>query len=353
MKKILTLILLCSTLYSLAQQDPYYTHFKDVIEAYNPAAAGHKYGEICLSGLTHHQWRDFDDATRTRGSNATGNPSDLVEDVAPVTYNLNVGSVFQLDRAQTQYMGAGLSIIQDKVGYTLSTSFMLNLNYRRKLQGGAHEISGGIGIGGTQWGWDQPKYVARQLQDPNIPVSGGNEMKLDMNIGVMYKKQRLGRDFKDFYAGFSMTNINQARYLVSVNTLGGGQANLSRQYVPHYYTIVGADYDVGGITLEPAILMKYGLLQKAYVPQVDLNVTALMANTFRGGLAFRQWGNSDALSVLLGYQTGPLEVGYAYDITLSNVQQVSNGTHEIMLKYCIPFSTEPPIKIIRESVRFL
>jgi hypothetical protein len=124
-------------------------------------------------------------------------------------------------------------------------------------------------------------------------------------------------------------------------------------YVPHYYTIIGSDFDMGNIILEPAILAKYGLLQGSYKPQVDLNVTALFANTFRGGIAYRQWGNSDAISVLLGYQKDNIKIGYSYDITVSNIQKVSNGTHEIFVRYCIPISVAPPTKIIRESVRFL
>ena len=110
---------------------------------------------------------------------------------------------------------------------------------------------------------------------------------------------------------------------------------------------------MANMTLEPAILLKYGLFNKGYRPQIDLNMTALFAQTFRGGLAFRQWGTSDALSILLGYQKGPLQIGYSYDITLSNVQVVSNGTHEILVKYCIPIATSVKEKLIIDSVRFL
>ena len=237
---------------------------------------------------------------------------------------------------------------------TKSTAFMANFNYRKQFQGGFNEVAFGLGIGGTQWGWDDPKFKAKDLSDPSIPANGGNEMKLDMNIGLMYKQQQIGvSSFKNFYAGFSMTNINQAKYSVSVLTQDGQTRALNMSYVPHYYTIIGSDFDMGNIILEPAILAKYGLLQGSYKPQVDLNVTALFANTFRGGIAYRQWGNSDAISVLLGYQKDNIKIGYSYDITVSNIQKVSNGTHEIFVRYCIPISVAPPTKIIRESVRFL
>ncbi|MGB0850307.1 MAG: PorP/SprF family type IX secretion system membrane protein [Bacteroidia bacterium] len=354
MKKALTLLTLLASVYSYGQQDPYFTHFKDVIQAYNPAGAGHKINEICISGLTHHQWRDYDDMTAARGTNGTGELDDNYTNIAPVTYNINVSSLFNLNASGSQKLGTGISIIQDEVGFTASTGFMLNLNYRRQFQGGDHEISGGVGLGGTQWGWTDPKYISRQQLDPNIPIAGGNEMKFDLSIGAMYRKAHIGNNINDFYAGLSMTNVNQAQYQISVATQGELNATLNHKYVPHYYTVVGADWKLNnGMVLEPALLAKYGLLNKAYVPQIDLNVTTLFANTFRAGLAYRQWGNSDAASLLLGYQNGPLQVGYSYDITLSNVQLVSNGTHEIMVKYCIPFAFETRPEIIRESVRFL
>ena len=110
---------------------------------------------------------------------------------------------------------------------------------------------------------------------------------------------------------------------------------------------------IANFVLEPAILAKYGLLNEAYKPQVDVSATALFSNTFRGGIAFRQWGNSDALSILLGYQQNRIKVGYSYDITLSDVQRVSNGTHEIFVRYCIPINVSEPGNFFRESVRFL
>ena len=352
LKNFLILLIVLVSFNTYAQQDPYYTHFKDVIQAYNPAGAGHGVGMICVSGLTHHQWRDYTDETELRGTDIT---SDVPgQDVAPVTYNMNVNSVFNLGKSGDQFLGAGLSIIDDKIGYTKSTAFMANFTYRKQFQGGFNEVAFGLGIGGTQWGWDDPKFKAKDLSDPNIPANGGNEMKLDMNIGLIYKQQQIGvSSFKNFYAGFSMTNINQAKYSVSVLTQDGQTRTLNISYVPHYYTIIGSDFDMGNIILEPAILAKYGLLQGSYKPQVDLNVTALFANTFRGGIAYRQWGNSDAISVLLGYQKDNIKIGYSYDITVSNIQKVSNGTHEIFVRYCIPISVAPPTKIIRESVRFL
>ncbi len=349
MKKALSALLVLVSVAAYAQQDPYYTHFKDAQQAYNPAAAGHAYGEICISGLTHHQWRDYGDDTRARGTDFTldeGTPN-----VAPVTYNLNVNSVFKIGDAGDKFIGAGLTIIDDQLGYTVATGFMANLNFRKQFQGGFSEISGGVGLGSRQFGWDNPDYKAKDLGDDKIPVLSATTSEFNLSIGAQYKIQSLAsQKIKDFYAGFSITNLNSPLYQVPVGLNG---AIIERQYVPHFYTIVGGDVPLNSFILEPAILAKYGFINGGYKPQIDLSTTALFSNTFRGGIAYRQWGNSDAISLLLGYQTPTLKIGYSYDITLSNVQRVSNGTHEIFVRYCIPIKTRPDTNFFRESVRFL
>ncbi len=348
MNKALTLIFIFIASIAIAQQDPYYTHFKDIPQAFNPAAAGHDTGEVCFSGLTHHQWRDFEDHTKIRGSE--GDLSLIAEDVAPVTYNLNVGSMWTLDKAKTKFLGTGLTIVDDKIGYTKGTTVMANINYKMDFQGGFSQLSIGAGVGVTQWGYDKPQFKFRQANDPNIPTAGQKDGQLDVNFGVFYKMNNFSI-FKDFYAGLSVTNLNGATYNVPTNT-----GTIDIDFVPHYYALAGGDYDLGnGIVLEPAVLAKYALIGGEFRPQFDLNVTALYAQSLRGGAAYRQWGNADAVSLLIGYiPKDNLEIGYSYDVTLSNIQKVSNGTHEIMVKYCIPIVTRPPTPpIIRLTPRFL
>ncbi len=349
MKKALSALLILFSVAASAQQDPYYTHFKDVMQAYNPAAAGHQWGEICISGLTHHQWRDYGDDTKARGTDATEDVG--LTNVAPVTYNLNVNSVFKVGKGDDKFIGAGLTIIDDQIGFTASTGFMANLNFRKKLQGGFSEISGGLGLGSRQWGWENPNFKAKDPGDPNVPLTSASESEFNLNLGLQYKVASLASGkIKNLYAGFSVTNLNSPLYKIPAGLAG---SIILRQYVPHYYTVVGADMPMGNFVLEPAILAKYGLLNGAYKPQIDLSATALFSNTFRGGIAYRQWGNSDALSILLGYQRDKIKIGYSYDITLSNIQRVSNGTHEIFVKYCIPITVSEPGNFFRESVRFL
>jgi hypothetical protein len=98
------------------------------------------------------------------------------------------------------------------------------------------------------------------------------------------------------------------------------------------------------MVLEPAILVK----SKA-VPQFDVNTTLLWNDMLRGGLGYRQWGNSDAITIMIGYKMdvtnySVLNLGYSYDVTMSTVRTVSDGTHEFMLTYCFPIAVKPPVK---------
>ena len=73
----------------------------------------------------------------------------------------------------------------------------------------------------------------------------------------------------------------------------------------------------------------------------DINVRYLMGNNalqYYAGLTFR---TSDAIAVMLGGSMRNWTVGYSYDYTVGKLSSISQGTHEIMVKYCYYL---PPLK---------
>ena len=55
-----------------------------------------------------------------------------------------------------------------------------------------------------------------------------------------------------------------------------------------------------------------------------------------GGVAFRGYNNDsrDALVIMGGFKiSNNIKLGYSYDVTLSDLQLVSSGSHEILLNY--------------------
>jgi len=60
------------------------------------------------------------------------------------------------------------------------------------------------------------------------------------------------------------------------------------------------------------------------------------------GLSYR---SGNAMVIQLGYKNGAINVGYAYDLSLSDIKTVNSGSHEIMFIYRFSnFLTKPVIE---------
>ena len=347
-KTLIFVVLVSAAYISQAQHDPYYTHFRWNQQAYNPAAAGVKEDYICINGLTHYQWRGYTDGTFAAGTDGDPN-ADLPKNQAPETYNLNVNTLLKLDKKGRHKMGVGLTFLDDQIGFMKTTTFKAAVNYRKPIQGNFGYISFGLEGGMTSFGYVNPKFKYIDPNDPNIPISGGNQSKLDLGVGIYYHQQKFLNFLDNFYAGASYNHLNAANYNFTLTMADGRQGAVHMDFVRYLYLTSGADWNLANPNwkLEPSVLVKYNPKL-----QLDLSMTALFSNTFRGGLAYRT--AADAVSVLLGYERGQLQVGYSYDITLSKVRRVSDGTHEIFVKWCLPISfPPPPEKTFRLSPRFL
>ncbi|MFT5725370.1 MAG: type IX secretion system PorP/SprF family membrane protein, partial [Bacteroidia bacterium] len=329
MRKTLLQTLTCGIFVFLAysaqaQQDPYYSHFKFVKQAYNPATVGEKDDYICASAIAHRQWVGYDDQTwidRTTGDPIEGGK--LIENVAPKTYNFNMGGQIYSKKRQRGIAAAGVSIYDDQLGFMKTTSFKGQFAYFIPIQGNFARLSIGTEFGFTQFGYIDPQWRPRDPGDPRIPGTGGaniTDSKFDVGLGVYYKQGRLGTGIEDFYLGASVTHLNGSTFDLSAS---GSSGNLY-QLAQHIYIQTGANMPLGSgaNVLEPAILIKYNSK-----PQIDLNITMLNNGTYRGGIGYRQWGTIDAITLLLGYVSGPMQFGYSYDVTTSKIQSVSNGTH--------------------------
>jgi type IX secretion system PorP/SprF family membrane protein len=335
-KTILIGGLLTIAFVSKAQHDPYYTHFRFNKQAYNPAAFGYKEDYICINGLTHYQYRDYNDVTLRTGTD--GNPNaDIPKNVAPETYNLNINTLLKLDKRGRHKLGVGLTFIDDEIGFMKTTTIKGAVNYRKPIQGQFGYIAFGLELGSTSFGYVDPKFKAYDPSDPRIPVQGGNQSNLDLGLGVYYHQAKLFNVLENFYLGASYNHLNAANYNFTVTMADGTNGAVDMDFVRYLYLTSGADWQLANPNwkLEPSVLVKYNPKL-----QLDLSMTALYSQSIRMGLGYRS--AADALSVIVGYERGQLQVGYSYDITMSQIRKVSDGTHEIFVKYCIPISFPPP-----------
>ncbi|MCB9261611.1 MAG: PorP/SprF family type IX secretion system membrane protein [Flavobacteriales bacterium] len=315
-----------------AQQDPYYSHFKFVKQAYNPATVGEKDDYICMSLLQHNQWLGYQDNTWVdRETQQPIQGGTIEKNVAPVTTNFNISGNIKPEARPYPIAGVGLSVYNDRIGYMKTQAFKGQAAFFLPIQGNFARLSLGVELGFSQFGYVNPNFRFKHPNDPRIPTQNVSASKFDVGFGAYYKQARLGNKFDDFYVGASLSHLNGANYNLIIQ-------NTSTPYTlaQHIYVGTGAKMDMGANVLEPAVLIKYNSKL-----QIDLNCTVLNNNTWRAGLGYRQWGNTDAFTFLLGYVTGQTQFGYSFDLTASRVQSVSNNTHEIMISYCFQPKAPP------------
>jgi len=336
-KLILIASLSCFVFFKVtAQQDPQYTQFMFNKLAYNSGYAGTEGDKICVTGLFRSQWLGFGTGSGLNpGNTPTGGTSDIGS-----TPNTFVGSIHS---NIGDHFGVGLNISSDKIGFQNNVNPIVSLAYRYNFTNGAL-LSAGVGAGIMQESIDGSKLHALQQGDPVIPTGNVVANTADFNFGLYYKQPSLSI-FDDFYVGVSATHLNQGKI-----NLGGV---INSQMRMHNYITTGAVYNGlmgGNLTLEPNLLVKYDQAKLT----TDVNLMAMYNNKFRAGLTYR---TVDAISFLVGYKFTPeWQLGMSYDFTTSKVRDYSNGTVEIVMKYCftIHLPTPPPkIPIPRLTPRFL
>jgi type IX secretion system PorP/SprF family membrane protein len=318
-----------------AQQDPYFTHFAFNKLFYNPAAAGES-GKWCVNAISHQQWRGYDDRTFEYTTPAFPTPGIIQTQVGPRTSGFGFSAPISKTKndVTTNYGGIGVSYYTDKVAYELNTNFRVHLAGAINMTDGS-QIRIGADVGMLQKELDGGKLRPLMPNDPFIPNGKFGDQNMTLGVGLMYRNPNMN----DLYVGLSATNM------VPQNYLYGTTAGIQVTTVRHTYAVAGMTIPnfMNNPNLEfmPAALLKINT--KA---QLDLSALVKMNNLFAGGLAYRT--ESDALSVLIGYYAKPeLRIGYSYDITMTRIQTVSNGTHELQVNYCFTIRLpEPPPPII-------
>lgn len=323
MKKLILILSFFGGMASLkAQQDAQYSQFFLNKLTYNPAYAGSE-DKICATGLYRSQWLGFGDANAG---------------LSPTT------TMFSINAPIGQSFGIGLNLTNDQLGFATSLNPILSLAYRLRFKNQS-VLAAGVGAGVMQKTLSGTKLKPLETGDPSIPDQDVSGNAADVNFGVYYTMPSLWR-FNDVYAGLSATHLTQGDVKY---------ANVNNPMVMHYYFMTGASYEISSsLAIEPNILVKTDLAKTT----ADINAMAVYNGKIKGGLSYR---TSDAVVVLVGYkffetQKQSLLFGYSYDLTISNINSYSNGSHEVVLRYCFMPKFNPPKEkepIPRLTPRFL
>lgn len=136
----------------------------------------------------------------------------------------------------------------------------------------------------------------------------------DASAGVYYM-------YRNFYVGYSANNLFQ-----SVLKFGSDQSFSNYQLLRQHYLMTGYRYNLGeGYEIEPSLLLQ---TTENMNMRADINVKGYYKNDYWLGFTYR---TGTAFVTMVGVKIGKLYFGYAYDYSLKEIQNITYGSHEIMV----------------------
>ena len=172
----------------------------------------------------------------------------------------------------------------------------------------------GLSLSAYQFRINTDDLVTPEGYDPLIDQARESMFIPDGTVGVYYT-------FQPFYIGLSAKNLFQA----SVK-FGGDNSFSDYQQVRHYYLMTGYRYDMNNdFEIEPSFLIK---TTEAFNLQTDITVKGYYKRDYWLGISYR---TGNAFVTMVGVKIDRLYIGYAFDYSLSDIQRISYGSHEIMI----------------------
>lgn len=315
-KHILVALTVLLSLGAFAQQDAQYSFYMFNNLYFNPAYAGKKEA-VNFEILHRQQWQFFGIGEEING--------------APQSTTLSVHAPFKRSNN-----ALGFTFHNDIVGPFVNTNFDLSYAYRIPI---GQKLRLSIGARGSyklyhvnDIDFINPDQVGDQLNDnPNIHA-------LNAGAGIYFwnKKDR-------FYVGFSVPHLIQNK--LYKDTEFGENNNAAQEYI-HYFATAGllvGKLD-GKFKFYPSTLMKF---VKNAPMDFDVNANFLLYDRLWIGAGYRFGGNifnglsndqtigkgSTVIGMMRVLITERLELGYAYDHTLSTLGQYNSGSHEMLLNF--------------------
>lgn len=310
------IIFCCGNIF--CQQDAMYTKYMFNSMVFNPAYAGST--DYLSVGILHRQqWVGIDGAPLTQ--------------------------TFTIHTPVKDKIGVGMSIVNDKIGASASTT--ANLVYAYRIQFGTGKLSLAVQTSVMNWraDWSKLKFRDPKISDEAYNLDNPNRWLPNFGAGLYYATDK-------FYAGFSVPHLLTSDLRRNVSQ---GLAKWAKVY-RHFYITAGAAIPISGPSLvfKPSLLIKsVGLfsnfssnsdaLNSVGAPtEFDIDMAFLFYNRLWLGASFRSSVEaifSDASSVDSGdiwasfLLPNGLRIGLAYDYTLTKLQEQSRATYEVMLGY--------------------
>ncbi|MBP6312356.1 MAG: type IX secretion system membrane protein PorP/SprF [Flavobacteriales bacterium] len=216
-----------------------------------------------------------------------------------------------------QKVGAGFTIVHDRIGITKDLDISGNFAYHMRI-GSRSKLAFGLRAGVS--------IYSAQLSD--LRYWDTNDQVLDRNFtNVPVAKFGFGLYWysTDAYLGLSAPTLFAAdKAINSVN-----DSIQHRYYSSHYYLQAGKVYPLSeSLDIKPNVLVKFA--PNAAV-QADLNCNLLFRERLWFGVGYR---TGAAFIGMVEYVISQqLRIGYAYDMAASRLRNYTTGSHEIMIGF--------------------
>ncbi len=300
MMRVITIILLFIGMGSIAngQQSQMYTQFMYTKLALNPAYAGNDpYTNLSL--LYRDQWAGFPGAPKA------------------VALTVNFGRI-------SNKIGLGAHLERQTLGITEKITYSLAYAYKFLLGEGV--LSMGIDASGREYSQnytDGRLFAIHGLNaDPSIPADIIKKRLFNAGFGMYYNTRK-------FYVGFAIPRMIKADIDFDKN-------NFFSTEVRHVFVMTGGTFVINkNLRWTPQLLFK---IAENSPFSLDLNASATYQDKYSIGLTYRSGGGAGDLGESLDFITGvqlsdQLMVGFAYDVGLSKLRKIENGSLEALVSY--------------------
>jgi len=290
MKHILSYLILVTlfiTADSVAQQDPNFSLYRYNMSIINPAYAGTNGTVDALFGV-RSQWSGLEGGPETQ------------------TFNLNAPF--------GNNVGAGISVVNDKVFVLRETHLYADFSYKIQLSETLN-LYAGLKAGGT--------FLNVNLSETGImndPLFVGDVNKFNPNVGLGFYLKA-----EKYYITLSAPGLlSNERYEKD----GAAPVSASDDLV--FFTGGGYNFELSDrLQFRPSVL---GRFVSGAPISIDLTGSLLYDDQFELGANYRL-DESVALFTTIGLLDNSINFGYAYEFSTSSIGSYNNGTHELILKF--------------------
>jgi len=283
---------------SSGQQQQMYTQFMYNKMGLNPAYAGN---ETYLSAtlIYRDQWNGFPGAPQAQ------------------TLSLNMPRL-------GNRIGIGLNFERQSLGITDKITYELMYAYKFFLGDGT--LSMGMNISGRNLVQDYTDSRLFAIQDinldPSIPRTLQSQNLINAGFGAYFNTNQ-------FYLGASLPRMIRSDLDFDNNDLFSTE-------VRHLFLMTGGTFILNNDTrLTPQMMFR---LAENSPWGLDLNLSSTWKDKYSLGMTYRTGGSTgdigESLDLIAGMQLSDrLMIGFAYDMTLSKIRTIDNGSLEVILSY--------------------